>query len=230
MASNDVSALTDFHGPMRLFPLPNVVLYPFVTQALHVFEPRYRQLTADALAGDRLLGLGLLRPGWEEDYEGRPALYPMACLGKIISEEQLEDGRYNIQLRGLSRARILQEVDSGKLYRCARVELLPDSGLPGPQTNQSLRRQLLEALPLWCRGHQDVLNLLRQVLKSNMPLGVVSDIISFALPLAIEFKQELLAESEVESRARALAHFLAENQPPGPAGLSQKFPPDFSSN
>ena len=72
--SDDLSPLTHFAGTARLFPLPNLVLFPHVMQPLHVFEPRYRQMTADALTGDRLIGLVLLKPGWEADYEGKPAV------------------------------------------------------------------------------------------------------------------------------------------------------------
>ena len=71
----------EFSGKVRLFPLPNLVLFPHVMQPLHIFEPRYRFLLEDALATDRLIAMALLAPGWENDYEGRPPLYPMACLG-----------------------------------------------------------------------------------------------------------------------------------------------------
>src|SRR5437763_9199059 len=104
----------DFYIPSvaRLFPLPNVVLFPHVMLPLHIFEPRYRQMTADALAGDRLLALVLLRPGWEADYEGRPLLHAMACLGKIVADQRLPDGRYNLLLRGLCRGRLVNEMSS----------------------------------------------------------------------------------------------------------------------
>ena len=59
-----------------IFPLPNVVLFPNVFLPLHIFEPRYRAMVADALKGDRMIGMVLLRPGWEGDYEGRPPVYP----------------------------------------------------------------------------------------------------------------------------------------------------------
>ena len=71
-------ALAAFGGVARLFPLPNLVLFPHVVQGLHIFEPRYRQLMADALAADRLIALVLLKPGWEKDYDGRPAIEAVA--------------------------------------------------------------------------------------------------------------------------------------------------------
>src|SRR5947208_17093988 len=101
--SDDPSPLADFSGTARLFPLPNLVLFPQVVQPLHVFEQRYRQMTADALAGDRLIAMALLRPGWEADYDGRPAIHPVACLGRVVADQRLDDGRYNLLLRGLAR-------------------------------------------------------------------------------------------------------------------------------
>ena len=57
--------LKDFSGLAPIFPLPNVVLFPNALLPLHIFEPRYRQMTADALEGERLIAMALLRPGWE---------------------------------------------------------------------------------------------------------------------------------------------------------------------
>src|SRR5580658_8985720 len=105
--NEDKAALQAFSGTARLFPLPNLVFFPHALQPLHIFESRYRQMTADALAGDRLISLVLLQPGWEKHYEQKPALYPVACLGRIVAEETLDDGRYNLLLRGIGRVRIL---------------------------------------------------------------------------------------------------------------------------
>src|SRR5205823_3865193 len=115
-----------FSGRVRLFPLPNLVFFPHVMQPLHIFEPRYRRMTADALDGDGLIALAILQPDWEKDYEGKPAIYPVACVGKIVADQRLEDGRYNLLLRGLRRARVLRELADDKLYRRAEVALLSD--------------------------------------------------------------------------------------------------------
>src|SRR5262249_15891298 len=73
------------------------------------FEPRYRQMTADALAGDRLIGLTLLQPGWEDEYEGRPAVHSVACLGRVVADQLLPDGRYNLLLPRISPLRLLHQ-------------------------------------------------------------------------------------------------------------------------
>ena len=80
----------EFSGRVRLFPLPNLVMFPNVMQPLRVFEPRYIEMVEDALAGDRLIAMGLLEPGWEHEYDGRPpGRAPLACLGKIATHPRL---------------------------------------------------------------------------------------------------------------------------------------------
>src|SRR5262249_47808902 len=91
--NEDQAALAGFNGLARRFPLPNLVLFPHVVQGLHIFEPRYRQLMTDALATDRTISIVLLRPGWEEEYDEKPAIEPVACLGRIVWHEKMSDGR-----------------------------------------------------------------------------------------------------------------------------------------
>ena len=114
---------------LPLFPLPNVVLFPNVFLPLHIFEPRYREMIADAAASDRMIGMVLLRPGWERDYEGRPPIYSIGCSGVLTHFEKLPDGRYNLVLRGLERFRILEE-DHALSYRRAAIEPLHEGLLP----------------------------------------------------------------------------------------------------
>jgi Lon protease-like protein len=232
--NSDLSSLGQFNGIVRLFPLPNLVLFPHVVQPLHIFEARYRQMTADALTGDRLLAMVLLRPGWEGDYEGKPAIYPVACLGKIVADQRLEDGRYNLLLRGLSRVRILEELDSGRLYRTARVELLAELPPADDGVEQTLRTRLYHMLPGWFPAQTPVVEQLQKLTKSNLPLGMLGDIFISALPLETAFKQQLLETLGVEVRLRELLGYLGSQTPPvsGTASLppERQFPPGFSDN
>jgi Lon protease-like protein len=227
--NEDLSSLENFGGTARLFPLPNLVLFPHVMQPLHIFEPRYRQMTTDALAGDRLIALALLQPGWEADYEGRPALFPVACLGKVVAEQRLADGRFNILLRGLTRIRLGAEIDLDKLYRTARVEILADADAPEGEAEHKLRRQMSKLVPTWFPSQGAVLDQFHKLLQSALPLGALCDIIAFALPLDLEVKQELLEEVDVGRRLRRLLRHLKKNQPPAVAA-DRKFPPEFSDN
>ena len=106
-----------------IFPLPTVVLFPNVFLPLHIFEPRYRQMVADALAGDRIIGMVLLQPGYEADYDGAPPIYATGCSGLITHVERLDDGRFNLVLRGLEKFTILGEEEpaAGRLYRSAVI-------------------------------------------------------------------------------------------------------------
>lgn len=139
-----------------LFPLPNVVFFPNVFLPLHIFEPRYREMVSDALRGDRVIGMVLLRPGWEGNYEGRPPVYQIGCAGLITHHERLPDGRYNIVLRGLEKFRIVQENDAqilgespagrAPVYRMARVETLHEPVVEAERDEVRAGRRRLEAL------------------------------------------------------------------------------------
>src|SRR5436305_6651639 len=183
------SPLSGFAGMVRLFPLPNLVFYPQVMQPLHIFEPRYRQMTADALAGDRLITLVLPKPGWEADYAGSPPVHSVACLGKIVADQKMDDGRYNILLRGLGRVQILHEIPHGKTYRKAKVELLAEVPVAEPKSERRLRRQLSKLVPRLFSKQDEVKAQFRKLLRSDLSLGALCDIFAFALPLEVEFKQ-----------------------------------------
>jgi Lon protease-like protein len=128
-----------------IFPLPNVVLFPNVFLPLHIFEARYRAMVSDALAGDRIIGMVLLQPGYEADYEGRPPVYEVGCAGVITHAEALADGRFNIVLRGLEKYRIAAE-DQSKPYRLARIETIPEDTPLEERTMLRQQRQRLEAV------------------------------------------------------------------------------------
>ena len=131
-------------GIIPLFPLPNVVLFPHMSLPLHVFEPRYRKMVADALASHRTIGMTLLKPGWEGDYEGRPPLYERGCAGRIVGAETLADGRSNIVLEGTARFRIVEE-HAGEPYRLASVAALPET-IGDASILKDVRRKVLAAI------------------------------------------------------------------------------------
>ena len=217
-------ALRDFSGIARLFPLPNLVLFPQVVQGLHIFEPRYRQMTADALASDKLIALVLLSE--DEDDHGLPAIESVCCLGEIVWDEKLPDGRYNLRLRGLCRARIVEELPTDKLYRTARVELMQESAPNDLGVLSRLRRDLAaEVLPRFA-DDSPARQQLQELFEGDMPLGQVCDILSYALPLPVHMKQSLLAEPHADRRAAAITDALRISA----ARADRPFPPPFSAN
>ncbi len=128
-----------------IFPLPNVVLFPNVFLPLHIFEARYRTMVKDALEGDRIIGMVLLRPGYESDYEGRPPVFTVGCAGVVTHAEPLQEGRFNIVLRGLVRFRIAGE-DHNRPYRLAHVDALPEFVPEDHRAELRRHRTRLEAL------------------------------------------------------------------------------------
>lgn len=205
--------LEGFHGKVRLFPLPDCVVFPHVIQPLHVFESRYRDLVDEALTGDSLIAMAVLMPGWEGNYEGRPRLFPTACLGRIATHHRYDDGRYNLLLHGLRRIRLVRELAATKSFREAVVDVVYDKYPEQTSTAQSAsHRRLLEVLGELGRKRPEAKDPLRQLLDGDVPLGALTDIVAYALPLETEFKQRLLEESDVEARAAMLVDRLGSKR------------------
>jgi Lon protease-like protein len=184
-----------------LFPLPEVVLFPGVSRPLLIYEPRYREMVADALKGTRIIGMVLLRPGYEKDYEGRPPIYEIGCAGEIRGYEQLPDGRYVILVRGLTTFRVVSE-DQSKPYRLARVDAVPDllkDADRGPLSTlrERLAQLLLTVLPLDVEPPDPALD-------DDEFVNVTAQ--NLQMPEAA--RQELLERNSVLARARALVERL----------------------
>ena len=141
---NEDISLKHFSGVLPIFPLTNVVLFPHVVLPLHIFEKRYQKLLDDSMSGEKLIGMAVLKPGWETHYEGNPDIYPSACVGKIIDHEPLAHGRSNIMLLGLKRIHI-KEIVTPRPYRTAKVELLHDvKTWKSGQEKSAIRQTLFE--------------------------------------------------------------------------------------
>ncbi|MEO2049371.1 MAG: LON peptidase substrate-binding domain-containing protein [Pirellulales bacterium] len=227
-----------FTGKVRLFPLPDLVMFPHVMQPLHIHEPRYRELLSEALDHDGLIAMSILSPGWEANYEDQPPIHSTACLGKIITHQRQEDGQYNVLMLGMRRVHIECEVSSVKAFRQAEVRVLDDyyeqEGSDEREALQiALAQMFQEQLPDNCLPPGAV----REALSSEVPLSVLTDLVSFAMPLSLEVKCALLGQPDVDRRAWMLLDSIetmasdSKNsttlQQPGPKGF---FPPPFSLN
>jgi ATP-dependent Lon protease len=221
-----------FSGVARLFPLPNLVLYPHVMQPLHIFEERYREMLEDALATDKLIAMSVLEPGWETDYESRPPIADHACLGKVVAHHRLDDGHYNVLLLGVERIRIMQEMDPLRSFRQAKVEIVEDcydfdSNSEKKRTQDQLLAAFRQHLPCTCQLPEQ----LEEMLSRHLPLGLLTDLAAYALPLDTELKCQLLGECRVGVRARILLEQVQNlaAQPVSPP-KSHRYPPRFSEN
>jgi len=221
-----------FPGQAPLFPLPNVTLFPNVMLPLHVFEPRYRCMAEDVLNGDGFLALGLLQPGWEQNYESKNcAVHETVCLGKVVASERLEDGRYYVITQGLSRARLISELETDLPYRVGELELIQDVY---PQTPVIDRDRRQEELVDWFRRVYPDLGLdaeLVGALGSGVDLGELCDVISHALRLAPDDALRLLSQADVDQRSDLVLEMLKLQCRGASAGAAgREFPPGFSLN
>ena len=186
-----------------IFPLPNVVLFPNVFLPLHIFEPRYRAMVKDALASDRIIGMVLLRPGFEANYAGRPPVYPIGCAGLITHSEPLPDGRFNIVLRGLEKFTITGEED-GHPYRVAQVEALAESVTDEDKSVMHRHRSRLESLLAAAMEHRGS----DPKLSPNVPDDDLVNALAQYLALEPIERQALLECNGVLSRCGALIELL----------------------
>jgi Lon protease-like protein len=192
---------TTLPAVIPIFPLPDVVLFPGVPRPLLIFEPRYREMVADALKGDRLIGMVLLKPGYEANYEGRPPIYEIGCAGEITNYQLLPDGRYTILLRGLVKFRVTGE-DQSKSYRLARVDVIPDT----PKAE--------ELAPLSALRERIVVRLLATLAPgADLPPSDLSDsdfinAVAQYLDIPDARRQELLELSGPLPRAQALLEMI----------------------
>jgi len=197
--------------PVRIFPLSSVVLFPRVRAPLYVFEPRYRDMTRDALDGDGRIGMVTVRPDDVARMEGDPEVFEVGCEGRIVSARPHPDGSYHIALDGVQRFHIVEEPPrpADRLYRVARVRPLDD---PYPESDQARvaerRRELLETLAEWVERpddpEQDPIEAL-DALDDEALVNTVAQAIDFG-PLE---KQGLLECHGVAARYDRLADLLA---------------------
>lgn len=218
-----------FNGFARVFPLPNLVMFPHVMQALHIFEPRYRAMLEEAVEEDRLIALGVLAPGWEQEYEGRPTLRSTACLCRVATHQLTPEGTYNTLLLGVRRIRLVRELPPKKLFRVVESEILEEYEPEGatPDMVAELQQRLLAAFKRAMPKMPSAYEQLDQLLGSQITLGMLTDIVAYTIDLDLEWKVRLLGECDVVRRTNLLLEALAGR----PAAASRKaFPPEFSIN
>jgi Lon protease-like protein len=199
----DESLLSD----VAMFPLPNVVLVPGSLLPLHIFEPRYREMTRDVLAGSRLLAMARLAPGYEANYHGRPPVYPVLGIGRVIASDELDGGRYNILVRGLARAEIEQELPPERAYRQIRARLVRDQTPRDPAMLSALHQKLIMLCDQLSLSLDQGAEQLRELVRSDRSPGGCPDMICAALVMDLDERQRFLEMSDpVERLTFAIQH------------------------
>lgn len=203
--TEEVSIRVNFSRPLPVFPLDHVALLPQQILPLHIFEPRYRQMVDHALDGAGQIAMATFHgSAWKQIYHGSPPVKPAVCIGRIVQHEHLDDGRYNILLQGVCRARIDHELppDSGHLYRRATLRPIGLDNEPEHDADE-LRDWLAESLEEGPLGKlaaaEEMLKLIRN---PQLPSGVLLEVVSFAIVTDDRTRYALLAESSISRRAR----------------------------
>ena len=190
-----------------IFPLPDLTFFPHTFLPLHVFEARYRAMVTDCLARDKRLAVVGLRPGYEANYDGKPAVNGMAGVGRIVQWERLATGRYNILLQGECRARIDHEVPSDTLYRVVAATPVGDVGGDDPAASslaEQVRHRCVQILEVVGRSSSE----LRESLDAVHAPGQLCDQIASAVIPRPGVRQALLEELDVRRRLERLSEAL----------------------
>ena len=201
---------------LPIFPLPNCVLLPGGLLPLQVFEPRYRELTRDCLAGHQLMGIARLRPGFESSYYGRPPVYEKCGVGRILCSEELPDGRFRLLLRGVARAEIARELPAERTYRLVEARALDDASYDPVDAHDHLHR-----LIKLCDRLAEVIEKggpqLRDLVRAFDEPGACADAIAAALVMDADARQELLEAIDPMVRLQRtlghVSHMLCELAP-----------------
>ena len=213
-----------------LFPLPNLIFFPRTYLPLNIFEPRYRQLFADTLRQDRVVAMALLKPGTDPGAKRAP-INRMVCLGRIIADRKLPDGRYHVVLRGLSRARVIKEESTDKPYRVASLRLCADSYKTAADVNGKPQQYAILDRASRLFPNLDFNRLLSHREQEDLPLGAVCDVLAWAVTSDPLEAQQLLETTNVDDRYRMLLNQLdrlccCQRSP----ARQDQFPPRFSVN
>lgn len=202
---------------MPIFPLREVVLLPHAAIPLHIFKPRYREMIDDALDGPGQIAMGVFEgERWHEEYHGRPPVRPAVCVGQILQHEKLPDGRYNIVLQGICRARIEEEITGAESQTPYRVARLTPVGLGESDESMELSRDrirdLLDTAQLRqfvdLRGEPIADTLLSYAERPDVPTSAIVDLVGHLIIREPNVKYGLLAEGDAEHRADIVEHEL----------------------
>lgn len=215
--TEEQSVRVNFGRPIPLFPLHDVVLLPQQVMPLHVFEERYRDMISDVLDGAGQIAMAVFEgDAWKQQYHGRPPIKPAVCIGQLVQHEAIPDGRYNILLQGVCRARVVREIDpieTGTLYRQALLEPVgvdaDGMSTMAEDELESLRTWVDESMSTGPLRHLTVADqVLEYVRNDAVPTPAVIELISFATLTDSATRYRMLAEGDLSERVTILRHGL----------------------
>jgi Lon protease-like protein len=212
--SEQETVRVNFGNPAPVFPLAGVVLLPHAVIPLHIFEERYRQMVSDALDGSGQIAMALFEgEDWRTDYAGNPAIRPAVCLGQIVQHEALPGGRFNILLRGICRAKIVEEFppDDDYPYRRARLEPLETPSENDNVEDDLVRvrgrlKELLAEPPLTRLSAAESLE--SHLERNDLPTSAILELLGMTVVSDNEMKYRLLETRKPVDRAAIIEHEL----------------------
>ena len=187
-----------------VFPLSNFIIFPEMTVPLNIFEPRYLQMINDAMKGSKIIGI--IQP--KKQNQTIPSLYNIGCAGKITNYNETDDGRYLIVLSGISRFKIIQEINTEKLYRECKVNF-DDFKIDLNEHKEEIKFSDLELIFKKSKSLYNkqgyIINWKDLELQS---LNQTINTISMASPFSLEEKQVLLEALNISDRKKKLEEIL----------------------
>jgi hypothetical protein len=195
--------LEDFSGKMPIFPLPNVVFFPHTFLPLHIFEERYRAMVADAANGEKLICMALLKPGYEDDYEGSPPIHTVGTVGFMPMKKDHADGTSDILLVGMDKVKI-KEITSDTPYRMAEVEILYD--VVGESDPEALQEKIFQQFNVL--NDDNLLSAATQFFSEGLDFEMAVNLVISHLEIEGEEKQKLLELGDLSLRAKVLLQYL----------------------
>ncbi len=200
-AESDTFPIPDI---VPIFPLPAVVFFPETYLPLHIFEPRYREMVHNASRQGDCIGMALLKDGWEDEYEENPPIYPIGCVGRIISSHQLADGRFNIVLQGLQRC-TFEEQEVSTPYRQAQIIPHAQKGVASLDTETRINLEhITQEYLTWKKAHE----LCQVIASGKLTDSILVHNLSAGLDLSPVEKQFLLESGHLAQQARRLIDLI----------------------
>ncbi len=197
--------MIDLPNKIPVFPLSNFIIFPETTVPLNIFEPRYLQMIDDAMKGSKMIGI--IQP--KKQNQTIPSLYDIGCAGKITNYNETDDGRYIIVLSGISRFKIIQEINTGKLYRECKVNF-NDFKIDLNEHKEEIKFSDLELI---FKKSKSLFNKQGYIINWKdlelQSLNQTINTISMASPFSLEEKQVLLEALNINDRKKKLEEILA---------------------
>ena len=196
--------MIDLPNKIPVFPLSNFIIFPETTVPLNIFEPRYLQMIDDAMKGSKMIGI--IQP--KKQNQTIPSLYNIGCAGKITNYNETDDGRYLIVLSGISRFKIIQEINTEKLYRECKVNF-DDFKIDLNEHKEEIKFSDLELI---FKKSKSLFNKQGYIINWKdlelQSLNQTINTISMASPFSLEEKQVLLEALNINDRKKKLEEIL----------------------